>query len=657
MLEQQQSPANNELTHANRLVPLYRLGDADVSWHHTKPRQPLSIPSSYLYIISFFFLFFFFLFLSFFFFHILFVNNSTNCECTLPMEYNTLPIEMKQHKYRVSFQATFVVLVILLVSVTLCVPAIDALELQSSISVSPHESDSVEVIAALDNKDDGTGEADTAAPGPVTATDTPKAPIPDFEATHEWKTILKDQAVPPGLEIQVDLTTGERRARLMEGDDGSRFGRPQAMVDREKYEREHVPDKAIPSTMSPDGPDDLPPRHMPPKPLQDELHLAHAVREFEKYERGLAQESDRALIVDLLRVLVTPIASVENVQLALHTLEELVHDVDNVDAFIRNGGIAVALARTENPFQKTKHIHTGQKGHEHVYSASTVEHKDGDFQAEHDIFSPESNTDSTDNTVYSPETTAHGMQEAFYRQQDIGMKISASASWLLGSAMQNWAPAQTAAVESHGVTRLLRVLHYAIDNSEQRSLSGFTSYELSSKPDTFRDITAELQRRVLFALSALLRGNAAAQQEMHEVNGLSLIARMYDLDITRKPVDQRRVRRKCMNFIEDLLNDDAITFQSGSELGATLHSDGWCSRIANILMQTDDDLVREPALKSIIQLTHKDSCSRLLRDAKFSQFMRRLVDDWHSAATSPDDPDEFAASLERLGRLLLPQTV
>eukprot|EP00301_Raphidiophrys_heterophryoidea_P024932 c8240_g1_i2.p1 GENE.c8240_g1_i2~~c8240_g1_i2.p1 ORF type:complete len:406 (+),score=88.33 c8240_g1_i2:152-1369(+) len=50
----------------------------------------------------------------------------------------------------------------------------------------------------------------------------PQASTPDvFEATHEWKPIKRGQAIPPGLHVRLDLTTGERLAKLLDTPDTS----------------------------------------------------------------------------------------------------------------------------------------------------------------------------------------------------------------------------------------------------------------------------------------------------------------------------------------------------------------------------------------------------------------------------------------------------
>ncbi|TYZ63750.1 hypothetical protein PybrP1_003719 [[Pythium] brassicae (nom. inval.)] len=40
--------------------------------------------------------------------------------------------------------------------------------------------------------------------------------VPEFEPTHEWKDILPNQALPPGLYIRVNLETGKKEAKLLD---------------------------------------------------------------------------------------------------------------------------------------------------------------------------------------------------------------------------------------------------------------------------------------------------------------------------------------------------------------------------------------------------------------------------------------------------------
>ena len=41
--------------------------------------------------------------------------------------------------------------------------------------------------------------------------------LADFVPTKEWQTVKEGQILPPGLEIDVNVTTGEKRARLKMG--------------------------------------------------------------------------------------------------------------------------------------------------------------------------------------------------------------------------------------------------------------------------------------------------------------------------------------------------------------------------------------------------------------------------------------------------------
>ena len=44
-----------------------------------------------------------------------------------------------------------------------------------------------------------------------------------FQPTAEWQTIQPGQGIPPGLHVRMNLQTGQKEAKLMDGDDGSKY--------------------------------------------------------------------------------------------------------------------------------------------------------------------------------------------------------------------------------------------------------------------------------------------------------------------------------------------------------------------------------------------------------------------------------------------------
>lgn len=44
-----------------------------------------------------------------------------------------------------------------------------------------------------------------------------------FKPTSEWQTVQPDQAIPRGLHVKIDLQSGQKQAKLMDGDDGKRY--------------------------------------------------------------------------------------------------------------------------------------------------------------------------------------------------------------------------------------------------------------------------------------------------------------------------------------------------------------------------------------------------------------------------------------------------
>ena len=44
-----------------------------------------------------------------------------------------------------------------------------------------------------------------------------------FQPTADWQTIQPGQGIPPGLHVRMNLQTGKKEAKLMDGDDGSKY--------------------------------------------------------------------------------------------------------------------------------------------------------------------------------------------------------------------------------------------------------------------------------------------------------------------------------------------------------------------------------------------------------------------------------------------------
>ena len=77
----------------------------------------------------------------------------------------------------------------------------------------------------LVNSDDNAKESDVN----VEVTKNAESSIDDYEdlevfqPTAEWQTIQPGQGIPPGLHVRMNLQTGQKEAKLMDGDDGSKY--------------------------------------------------------------------------------------------------------------------------------------------------------------------------------------------------------------------------------------------------------------------------------------------------------------------------------------------------------------------------------------------------------------------------------------------------
>ena len=61
-----------------------------------------------------------------------------------------------------------------------------------------------------------------------------------FHATNQWQTVEEGQAIPPGLHVQIDLQTGEKRAKLMDEDTSDKSENNKAQSSQHSAKQKYV---------------------------------------------------------------------------------------------------------------------------------------------------------------------------------------------------------------------------------------------------------------------------------------------------------------------------------------------------------------------------------------------------------------------------------
>lgn len=149
--------------------------------------------------------------------------------------------------------------------------------------------------------------------------------LKEFVPTNEWQIIQEDQPIPPGLHVQIDLQTGEKKAKLMEGNINNKSN-SLAFTDS------HKPANFIDPNNIPDN--------------------SHKFRSYEKLKDDLKDlnmtiKSDMDVMDELSRKFQEQIKVYEdsdkNLQNILTDLEYLLHQVDTAEVFAKNKGIQLII--------------------------------------------------------------------------------------------------------------------------------------------------------------------------------------------------------------------------------------------------------------------------------------------------------------------------
>ncbi|CAB3992264.1 Nucleotide exchange factor SIL1 [Paramuricea clavata] len=184
-----------------------------------------------------------------------------------------------------------------------------------------------------------------------------------FHATNQWQTIREDQSIPPGLHVQIDLTTGEKRAKLMDEktSDGSENNKAQSSQYPTKQKYIKIDKNIISKQKLKDALKDFKDKFHS-EDLDDELQTTHEKNKYRSMDE-IKQEFEGANIwmkkdIEIIQDLVAKLNSSESAKsvilVALEELEYLVHQIDNARDLDVIGGLALVvnlLNQTDNEIQ------------------------------------------------------------------------------------------------------------------------------------------------------------------------------------------------------------------------------------------------------------------------------------------------------------------
>ncbi|XP_071792694.1 nucleotide exchange factor SIL1-like [Asterias amurensis] len=167
-----------------------------------------------------------------------------------------------------------------------------------------------------------------------------------FMPTDKWQTIKAGQAIPAGLHVQMNLQTGEKMAKLMEGDDGRKYVKKTAAADEDRKAEDesdqfsHQELKKALKNFKANQDDVKSPEEM--DKIREKFRSAEELKK-DLDEMELNIETDTQIMKRLIDQYQRDDASMDERTSALYDLEFYVHQIDNARDLISIGGFDLII--------------------------------------------------------------------------------------------------------------------------------------------------------------------------------------------------------------------------------------------------------------------------------------------------------------------------
>ncbi|PSN54805.1 Nucleotide exchange factor SIL1 [Blattella germanica] len=160
-----------------------------------------------------------------------------------------------------------------------------------------------------------------------------------FKPTHEWQKIGKDQSIPRGLHVRLNLQTGEREAKLIDDNDEDKHTEITQVTKNEEISRDKL-QEALKNVPGDEG-----------ITSEDIERVKKNFRSYETIKEELKElELNVQTDLELMNELFTKFKSDDQGErlIALTDLEYLVHQFDNAREFVRSGGLTDVVLESLN---------------------------------------------------------------------------------------------------------------------------------------------------------------------------------------------------------------------------------------------------------------------------------------------------------------------
>lgn len=197
--------------------------------------------------------------------------------------------------------------------------------------VATEETDNGEASVEVENGDDEavTDEAENQS----------KEPVDVFYPTDQWQTVKEGQAIPAGLHVRMSMKTGEKEAKLMDGDSGMKYwktGDKEGIVNTEKkYFSQEELKRAL---------KDFKMTKLDETDLKREEEIKSKYRSYSELKQdfeamNMGIKTDNEIVTELLGRLKDEETGVLQRLQVLAELEYYLHQIDNAVVFNDLGGL------------------------------------------------------------------------------------------------------------------------------------------------------------------------------------------------------------------------------------------------------------------------------------------------------------------------------
>lgn len=172
-----------------------------------------------------------------------------------------------------------------------------------------------------------------------------------FQPTAEWQTIQPGQGIPPGLHVRMNLQTGQKEAKFMDGDDGMKYKSnkdskqkfikiDQNIISKQRLKEALKDFRDKFHSESPDGENS--------EKLQNELDASKNYRSIEEIRKELEGvdifvKNDIEVITQHIEMLNSTSSSLAEKEHSLEELEYYVHQIDNARDLDSIGGLSLVI--------------------------------------------------------------------------------------------------------------------------------------------------------------------------------------------------------------------------------------------------------------------------------------------------------------------------